>query len=217
MNNGVIGIRETEILKVKGDWEEVVNDCRATVGKDELGKEPSETFKRAILIAEHSPIRNITIKWIWRKIKSWVATHWVRHKWECFVRSQRSDRTGIPRDRLPQNSLVSFTGAANIQNLIDTARKRLCCEAAAETRQYMEDLKVTIHDEVDPYIADVLVPNCIYRCGCPEMGRCNFYEELQEILPKITSTNIQERYDEYNAWFYKIWFYKNRNKDGGSI
>ena len=28
---------KTEILKIKGDWEEVVNDCRATVGKEELG------------------------------------------------------------------------------------------------------------------------------------------------------------------------------------
>ena len=40
----------TEIIKVKGDWEEVVNDCRATVGKSELGKEPSEKFKKSILI-----------------------------------------------------------------------------------------------------------------------------------------------------------------------
>ena len=28
---------ETKLLKIKGDWEEVVNDCRTTVGKDELG------------------------------------------------------------------------------------------------------------------------------------------------------------------------------------
>ena len=194
----MIGIRKTEILKIKGDWEEVVNDCRATVGKAELGKEPSAAFKRAILIAEH-----ISIKWIWRKIKSWIATHWVRHKWECFVRSQRDDRTGIPRDKLPQDAIVSFTGEANIQNLIDTERKRLCYEASPETREYGEDLKLAIHENVDPYIADVLVPNCIYRCGCPEMGKCTFYERLKEKIPTIASTNIQERYDTYNAWFYK--------------
>lgn len=199
----MIGIRETEILKIKGDWEEVVNDCRATVGKNELGKEPSATFKRAILIAEHSPIRDISIKWIWRRIKSWIATHWVRHKWECFVRSQRDDRTGIPRDKLPQDAIVSFTGEANTQNLIDTERKRLCFEASPETRKYGEDLKLAIHD-IDSYIADVLVPNCIYRCGCPEMGDCTFYEKLKEKIPAVTSTNIQERYDAYNEWFYTI-------------
>ena len=210
MNSEVIGIRETEILKIKGDWEEVVNDCRATVGKNELGKEPSAAFKRAILIAEHSPIRDISIKWIWRRIKSWIATHWVRHKWECFVRSQRDDRTGIPRDKLPQDAIVSFTGEANTQNLIDTERKRLCFEASPETRKYGEDLKLAIHD-IDSYIADVLVPNCIYRCGCPEMGDCTFYEKLKEKIPAVTSTKIQERYDAYNEWFYTI------NKAGDAV
>ena len=56
---------KTEIIKVKGDWVEVVNDARATVGKEGLGKEPSEKFKRAILIAEHSPIRDLIVKWKW--------------------------------------------------------------------------------------------------------------------------------------------------------
>ena len=42
----------TEIKKIKGSWEEVVDDCRATVGKPPLGHEPSEDFKRRILIAE---------------------------------------------------------------------------------------------------------------------------------------------------------------------
>ena len=96
----------TEILKIKGDWEEVVNDCRSTVGKAELGKEPSKAFKRSILIAEHSPIRDIIVKWRWKGVKSWVATHWVRHKWEKYVTTQRDDRTGVSRDDLPQSPLI---------------------------------------------------------------------------------------------------------------
>lgn len=94
---------KTEILKVKGDWAEVVDDCRATVGKEELGHEPSERFKRGILLAEHSPIRDISIKWRWPGMPHWVTVHWVRHKWKKFVRTQRSDRTGVPRDKLPQD------------------------------------------------------------------------------------------------------------------
>ena len=27
---------KTKIIKVKGDWQEVVDDCRATVGKESL-------------------------------------------------------------------------------------------------------------------------------------------------------------------------------------
>ena len=192
---------KTKLIKIKGDWQEVVNDCRATVGKDELGKDPSERFKREILISEHSPIRDISVKWIWKNIASWVATHFSRHKWECFIKTQRSDRTGVKRDKLPQDAPVNFTGDANVQQLIDTARKRLCRLASRETRKYMEDLKTTIRT-VEPEISDVLVPNCIYRCGCPEPTCCGWYETACKQDPKLASTNIQERYDAYNRMFH---------------
>lgn len=194
---------KTEILKIKGDWEEVVNDCRATVGKEALGKEPSQQFKKAILISEHSPIRDIQIKWRWRNIKSWVATHWVRHKWECFVRTQRTDRTGIDRDSLPQDAPVDFTGDANTQALIDTMRKRLCYQASPETRKYAEDLKVAIHAR-EPEISDVLVPNCVYRAGCPELQTCGYWDLLvKKTDGAILTADIQQRYDLYNQLFWE--------------
>lgn len=192
---------KTKIIKIKGDWQEVVNDCRATVGKEPLGKEPSTKFKREILISEHSPIRAITVKWIWKNIASWVATHWSRHKWECYIKTQRTDRTGTDRDKLPQDAPVNFTGEANVQHLIDSFRKRLCMLASRETRMYAEDFKITLH-ATEPEIADVLVPNCIYRGGCPEPNGCRWYETICELNPALRSTNIQERYDAYNALFY---------------
>ena len=108
----------THITNIKGDWQEVVDTCRATSGKGSLGHEPSEDFKRRILIAEHSPIRRISVSWVWKGIKSWIATHWSRHKWECFISTQRTDRTGTPRDKLPQDAPVIFEGEANVQALI---------------------------------------------------------------------------------------------------
>ena len=165
---------KTEILKIKGDWKEVVNDCRATVGKSWLTKEPSKNFKRSILLAEHSPIRDIIIKWRWVNMPHWVTVHWVRHKWEKFVRTQRSDRTGIPREKLPQDEPQTFVGEANVQHLIDTYRKRLCFKASPETRRYAEDFKTTLR-AIQPEISDVLVPNCVYRCGCPEMDGCGYF------------------------------------------
>lgn len=193
---------KTEILKIKGDWQDVVDDCRATVGKESLGKEPSQNFKRKILISEHSPIRDIQIKWRWKDIKSWVATHWVRHKWECFVRTQRTDRTGVNRDELPQSAPVNFTGDANTQALIDTMRKRLCYQASPETREYAEDLKTAIHD-LEPEIGDVLVPNCVYRCGCPELQSCGYWQRLvRQTGGGVMTGDIQERYDLYNEVFY---------------
>lgn len=191
----------TKILKIKGDWQEVVNDCRTTVGKGELGKDPSAKFKREILISEHSPIRSMSVKWQWVNIPSWVATHFSRHKWECFIKTQRTDRTGVNRDKLSQDAPVIMTGEANTQHLIDTARKRLCRLASRETRKYMEDLKTAIHI-VEPEISHVLVPNCIYRGGCPETTCCGWYDAVCKQNPSLASTNIEERYAAYNSMFY---------------
>lgn len=197
---------KTKILKIKGDWEEVVNDCRFTANKGELGKAPSENFIKRILIAEHSPIRDIAIKWEWT-LPHWVGVHWVRHKWECFVSTQRSDRTGIDRTKLPQDAEQGFRGEANVQNLIDTMRKRLCYKASAETRDLAEDLKTAIGVE-DKNIADVLVPNCVYRGGCPEHStkdkdKCKFYETFRDYCWEqgIDIADIQSRYDAYNKLF----------------
>ena len=205
-------MKKSEILKIKGSWEDVVNRCRATVGKDELGKEPSSNFKRRVLMAEHSPIRELHISWAWRGIKSWIATHWVRHSWECYVKSQRSDRTGIPRDELPQAAPVDFFGEANPQHTIDTWRKRLCFQASSETRRYAEDFKQLLH-EIEPEWADTLVPNCVYRGGCPEMTSCPLAQQNKlglsywELLVKTTNgkiltDNLHTRYELYNKVFY---------------
>lgn len=192
----------TEIIKIKGDWEEVVNDCRMTVAKAELGHEPSQTFKKAILISEHDPIRDIEVKFRWANIKYWVAMHWKTHIWRSRTNTQRNDRQDhYDRNKAPQDSPVEFIGDANAQHLIDTMRKRLCMMAAKETRDYAKDLKEALR-EVEPELSDVLVPNCVYRCGCPENGECKFFETAVECFPDMASTDIQKRYDAYNKFFY---------------
>ena len=50
---------KVELLEIKGSYEQVANRARTTVSKEELGKDPSDTFKRKILMAEHSPIRSL--------------------------------------------------------------------------------------------------------------------------------------------------------------
>ena len=192
----------THITNIKGDWQEVVDTCRATSGKGSLGHEPSEDFKRRILIAEHSPIRRISVSWVWQGIKSWIATHWSRHKWECFISTQRTDRTGTPRDKLPQDAPVIFEGEANVQALIDSMRKRLCHQADPETRAYAEDFKAALH-EVQPEISDVLVPNCVYRGFCPELKPCGFWDALSKEMTKEDLVSWEERYGSYNEQFWQ--------------
>lgn len=191
----------TEILKIKGDWEEVVNDCRATVKKPPLGKEPSAEFKRRILMAEHSPIRDITVKFRWKYIPYWVAMHWKTHHWESRVNSQRNDRQKeYDRTKAPQDVPVDFIGDANVQNLIDTWRKRLCRQASPETRAYAEDFKETLREQ-EPEAASVLVPNCVYRGFCPEMNPCGWWNVFAASLTRDELLDGQQRYAKYNEWF----------------
>lgn len=208
--NGIMKDCETILLKRKGDWEEVVDDCRATVGKPGLGKEPSSTFKSKILIAEHSPIRDIIIRWRWINMPHWVVVHWVRHKWEKFVETMRTDRTGVDRNKMPQDEPSNMTCEANAQHLIDSFRKRLCFQASKETRESAEDLKIKLKQKPDnpvyePELSDVLVPNCVYRCGCPEMVPCKHWEKFKlyctERNANLADLTIKERYTLYNDYF----------------
>ena len=115
--------------------------------KEELDKEPSDNFKRKILRAEHSPIRSLIFCFKISNIKSWVATHFVRHHVgvEKWVRTQRTDRTGVNRDELPQGAEVEMELEANAQALINMSRKRLCNQASPETREVMEAIKEVAH------------------------------------------------------------------------
>lgn len=178
---------KVELKSIKGTWEDVANRARTTVHKEELGKEPSDGFKRKILRAEHSPIRSLIFNFKITNLKSWVATHFVRHHIgvEKWVRTQRSDRTGVNRDELPQGAEVEMELEANAQALINMSRKRLCSQASPETREVMQAMK----DEVskrDKFMAEVMVKECVYRGYCPEMWSCNydktehFKEEVEE-------------------------------------
>ena len=83
----------------------------------------------------------------------------------------------------------------------------MCRQSSPETRQYAEDFKAALH-EIEPEIADVLCPSCIYRGGCPEMHPCgkdkNYFDVLMEKTGGlISSTHIDERYEAYNKLFYR--------------
>lgn len=196
---------EYEFLKSNNAWEDVLNDSRATVSKKALNKEPSKSFKKAILIAMHSTIRNLVIRWKWINMPSFCATHYSRHKFEKYISTQRTDRTGINRNKLPQDAPVTFTGVANVQHAIDMMAKRLCFLSDPTTVKYAQSLKKDLHD-IEPEISEVFVPACIMYGGCREEGLgtgCGFYEKFLDRHPEITvKTTIQERYDIYNKEFF---------------
>jgi hypothetical protein len=170
---------KVELKGIKGTWKDILNKARTTVNKSELDKEPSDDFKRKILRAEHSPIRTRWFEFK-MKIKSWIATHFARHHVgiEKWIRTQRDDRTGIPRDELPQGAEVEMDLEANTQALINISRKRLCNQAHPETKEVMQAIKKEV-EQVDPFTAEVMVPECVYRGFCPEMKSCGYDKTKQ--------------------------------------
>lgn len=184
-------------------WKRALNAARRTIGKNPLDKEPSNSWKAKMLLAEHSPIRLIEYEWTWSDIMQWVTTHLVRHHEGCekFVHSQRGDRRAIleeynvsSRDELPQGATNDMDMTANAQALINISRKRLCNCASKETREAWKQVQDAIR-EVDPVMADKMVPECIYRGFCPEfMNSCGYAntEKYQQDLKRYRSINYGE-------------------------
>lgn len=156
-------------------WSKVKRSARTTISKEDEGTYPSDSWKKTILLAEHSPIRRIKFSWQWNKLKSWVSVHFVRHKngIEHWVSTQRTDRTGVNRDKKTQDSPVMHECEANAQALIFISRKRLCNQASPETRAAWMEVKQKV-TEKDPVLGSVMVPECIYRGFCPEFHSCGY-------------------------------------------
>ncbi len=156
------------------NWQEVKDATMNTIGMN-TGKYPDSKWKLQLIRAEHSPIRKLKFSWRWKELPYWVSVHIVRHKIgiEHFVKTQRSDRTGIDRNELPQGAHVSHECEADGQALINISRKRLCAQASKETREAWQLVKDEVA-KVEPELAACMVKECVYRGFCPEMFGCGF-------------------------------------------
>ena len=193
--------RVTRFECPKADWIRVVNAARRTWGKDPIDHEPSDKFKRQILLAEHSPIRLLEYDFTIEDIRQWVTVHLVRHHEGCekFVHTQREDinkqiedmtrrvveifdqegmlRDGWrARDYMFQGEGNDMDMTCNAQAFMNISRKRLCSCASPETR-YAWKIVIDALREVDPILAEKCVPDCLYRGFCAETKRsCGFVD-----------------------------------------
>lgn len=193
-------------------WVRVKNHCRTTDNKGFTENVPSDEFREKLLISEHSPIRILELDWTWGNIPYWVSTEWSRHKFEKFISTQRDDRLkdDMPRGQKPQEAPVNFDGFANMQNLIDAWRKRMCFMATPEARSLALDFRAKLA-ETHPIEAKMLVPNCIYRCGCPEFRTCGHLERFLRWVDDKNSgcnlcviTDISMRYSLYDEYLEEL-------------
>ena len=168
---------KAELISRKGTWREVADCANVTINRGEGTKVPSPQWKRKMLLCEHSPIREMVFDFKWTKLKYWISVHFVRHKIgiEHFVRTQRTDRTGVDRNALTQDSLVEHHISLNAQAMINISRKRLCNSAASETREAWKAVLKEIKEK-EPELYAVCVPDCIYRGWCYEYKSCGYYK-----------------------------------------
>lgn len=180
-----------KFVKIKGTWKDVVDSARTTIGLDKGNKNPSSLWKKKMLLAEHSPIRQLIIKWKWVDLMSWVSVHFVRHKIgiEHFVQTQRTDRTGINRDLIPQSQLINHECIGNAQTIINISRKRLCSQASLPTKRAWRLFLDKLRNK-EPELVEVCVPECVYRGFCPELKPCG-YSETKEY--KIVLNKYREK------------------------
>ena len=187
-----------DIFEHEDNWQSVKDSTMNTIGKT-TGSYPTSEWKRKLIISEHSPIRRIKFYWRWKDIKSWVSVHFSRHKIgvEHFVKTQRTDRTGINRDELPQGSFVNHACEADAQALINISRKRLCNCASKETKEAWEEVRNKVA-ECEPELASCMVRECVYRNGlCPEMFSCGynktdaFKEELKDYIKGVENQIVK--------------------------
>ena len=166
---------EIQYYGTRSTWRDVADAARTTINKEAGTGEPSSAWKKRILLAEHSPIRQLVFRWRWVGLKSWVSVHLVRHKFgiDHFVSTQRSDRTGVDRNASRQDTPVTHECIANAQAIISISRKRLCMQASPETREAWKLLVEEIRKE-HPEVASCCVPECVYRGFCPEFRSCGF-------------------------------------------
>lgn len=154
-------------------WQEIKDSALFTIHKGN-GKYPDSVWKKKILLAEHSPIRDGRIIIELYDVPSFVIGHLVRHNvgFTPFVSSLREDRADydkVPDRNTPNN--LRFDG--NFQSFINISRKRLCNCASKETREVWQMVKDEIA-KVEPELASCMVRECIYRGFCPEMYSCEY-------------------------------------------
>lgn len=195
---------------VRPDWIRVINAARRTWGKKPINHEPSDKFKRKILLAEHSPIRLLEYDFTIEGIRQWCSAHLVRHHQGAlhFVHTQRQDINADiekivqkvvevlsdanmlndgwrERDYLFQGQGNDMDMTCNAQAFINISRKRLCIGCASpETRQAWE-VVIEMLKEFDPILAEKCVPECVYRSFCPEFDRCCGYVNTEAYKKRL--------------------------------
>lgn len=143
---------------------------------------PTTEWKHRMIKAEHSPLYLVEYVIKIYNIPYCIAMHFKTHSVGVvqFAVSQRPDRNEAVKSRhdVPQDAPVNLMMVANGEAIINISRKRLCKKADPTTSSIWTSVVSKIM-EIEPAFRGLLVSNCLYRGGCPEMQPCYDYEQLK--------------------------------------
>jgi thymidylate synthase ThyX len=156
------------------DWWLAEAIARITMGLPTKSDPPTGVWKRRILRARHSPIRELKFVVQLVNVPYWVSVHLCRHiHAQPYVASQRNDRQNdYDRRKAPQDAPVTMVWSMNAEELMTIANKRLCRKASPETREVVQAICEAVEKRC-PEFEGLLVPMCDYHGGvCYEMNPC---------------------------------------------
>ena len=201
--NNIIGIVNSN------GWFWVKEAALTTIHKKSIeGKEISSEWKKGLLKSEHSPIRELSIRFKIENIKRWISDQLARHKHgvEHYVGTMRSDRGSKPREEQTMADLTELMQSHNAQSFTNMARTRLCVGCVSKETVALTKQLVNKVGEIEPEVAFYCVPPCIYRGACKEVAftKCNYFDKFISSLPTDSKvdilTDIDKRYEAYHKW-----------------
>lgn len=181
-----------ELLRTptEDDWIECKRRALVTVGKRPVNA-PDSSWRHRILAARHSPIRYLMYSFLLEDVPYCLTVHLVRHVHaQPYVKSQRNDRQHeYDRNKAPQDAPVNMILDVNAEELMTIANKRLCNQAAKETREAVRQM-CCLAEQATPELKGLLVPMCEYHGGiCHEMFPC---ERAQTNLARVRSLPVEK-------------------------
>ena len=90
----------------------------------------------------------------------------------------REDITGTPDNEITRNTHNNGCYVVNAQEVINISHDRLCFKASLETRAVWMEVVKAIAD-IEPLLASMCVPHCIYCGYCKEYKACGYNKNTQ--------------------------------------
>lgn len=173
-------------IKRLTEWSEVKDSALVTIHKKSAGGSIKSSWKKDILLARHSPIRDLLFSIRIENVPRFVADQLVRHSqgvnWK--MGTWRTDRGQRKRSEQSMDDLTDLKVNLNAEAILNISNKRLC--VGCVTKETHEVWGKIIHGLgiTEPELAKYCVPNCIHQGGCPEaFSNCGYFKKFLDNIP----------------------------------